>query len=219
MRPKVIMHTQLSLDGCIRGFADTGIYYEIANQFNADMLLFGSETIRTAAEQYPPETERTFVKPVDKPNDKRLLWVVPDSRGRLRNLHVFRDTEYCKDFVILVSASTPESYLDYLNERNYDFIVAGEDHVNYAEAFEILYKKYNCRILRTDSGGTLTNILIEQGLVDEISLVISPCLVGINTPCVFRSLSIPNRLQLRLINCEIVDEDHLSLIYRIPRID
>jgi len=219
MRPKVIMHTQLSLDGCIRGFADTGIYYEIANQFNADMLLFGSETIRTAAEQYPPETERTFVKPVDKPNDKRLLWVVPDSRGRLRNLHVFSDTKYCKDFVILVSASTPESYLDYLNERNYDFIVAGEDHVNYAEAFEILYKKYNCRILRTDSGGTLTNILIEQGLVDEISLVISPCLVGINTPCVFRNLSIPNRLQLRLINCEIVDEDHLSLIYRIPRID
>ncbi len=55
MRPKVIMHTQISLDGCVRGFIDTGIYYVVANRFNADMVLFGSETIYTAAEQYPPE--------------------------------------------------------------------------------------------------------------------------------------------------------------------
>jgi 2,5-diamino-6-(ribosylamino)-4(3H)-pyrimidinone 5'-phosphate reductase len=49
------MHTQISLDGCVRGFIDTGIYYVVANRFNADMVLFGSETIYTAAEQYPPE--------------------------------------------------------------------------------------------------------------------------------------------------------------------
>ena len=41
MRPKVIMHTQISLDGCVRGFEDTGIYYLVANRFNADMVLFG----------------------------------------------------------------------------------------------------------------------------------------------------------------------------------
>jgi 2,5-diamino-6-(ribosylamino)-4(3H)-pyrimidinone 5'-phosphate reductase len=217
MKPKVIMHTQISLDGCVRGFIDTGIYYNIANRFNADMVLFGSETVYTAAEQYPLETEKAFVKPMDKPDDKRLLWVVPDSRGRLRNLHVFRDSEYCKDFVILVSTSTPKSYLEYLSERNYDFIVAGEDYVDYAKAFAVLYDKYNCRIIRTDSGGALTNILIEQGLVDEISLVISPCLVGVNAPHVFRSLSIQDKLQLKLISCAIIDENYLSLIYEISR--
>jgi 2,5-diamino-6-(ribosylamino)-4(3H)-pyrimidinone 5'-phosphate reductase len=211
------MHTQTSVDGCVRGFTDTGIYYAIASQFNADMVLFGSETVYTAAEQYPPETKKAFVKPPDDPNDKRLLWIVPDSRGRLCNLHVFRDTAYCKDLIILVSTATPQSYLDYLSERNYDFIVAGEDHVDYAKAFEVLYEKYDCRIIRTDSGGTLTSILIEQELVDEISLVVSPCLVGLNAPHVFRSLSLQDKLDLKLKSCEVISDEYLSLIYEIPK--
>lgn len=147
MKPKVIMHTQISLDGCIRGFIDTGIYYTIANQFNADMLLFGSETIYAAAEQYPPETEKAFMKPVYTSDDKRPLWVVPDSRGRLRNLHVFRDSEYCKDIIILVSTSTPKSYIEYIKERNYDFIVAGENNVDYAKAFEVYTKSTTVELL------------------------------------------------------------------------
>ena len=215
MRPKVIMHTQISLDGCVRGFIDTGIYYVVANRFNADMVLFGSETIYTAVEQYPPETEKAFSKPLDKPGDNRLIWVVPDSRGRLRNLHVFRDSEYCKDFIVLVSRSTPQSYLEYLRERNYDYIVTGDDHVDYAKALEILYEKYNCRIIRTDSGGILTNVLLEQGLIDEISLVISPCLVGTGEPHAFRSLSLENSIALEMISFELLDDDHLSIIYKV----
>jgi 2,5-diamino-6-(ribosylamino)-4(3H)-pyrimidinone 5'-phosphate reductase len=215
MKPKIIMHTQVSLDGCIHGFIDTDAYYAVANRFNADTVLFGSETVYTAAEQYPPETEKAFIKPLDKPDDKRLMWIVPDSRGRLRNLHVFRDSEYCKDIILLVSASTPKSYLEYLSERNYDFIIAGDDHVDYTKAFEVLYEKYNCRIIRTDSGGALTNILIKQGHIDEISLVISPCLVGVNNPHVFRSLSIQGKIPLKLIRCELIEENYLSLIYKV----
>ena len=215
MRPRIIVHTQISLDGCVRGFADPGIYYTVANRFNADMVFFGSETIRTAAEQYPPETEKAFVKPEVRQDDKRPMWVVPDSRGRLRNLHVFRDTDYCKDIIILISRATPKSFITYLEERNYDFIIAGDDHVDYARAFEILYDKFGARIMRTDSGGILTNVLLEQGLVDEISLILSPCLVGIDTPQVFRSLTLKDRLDLKLIRFEVVGEDHLSLIYEL----
>ena len=58
MRPKIIMHTQISLDGCIRGFQDTGIYYLLAYNFNSDMVLFGSETVLMAAEQYPSRNRK-----------------------------------------------------------------------------------------------------------------------------------------------------------------
>lgn len=116
-----------------------------------------------------------------------------------------------------MSATTPESYLAYLRERNYDFIVAGDDHVDYHKAFEVLYDKLGCRIIRTDSGGILTNILIEQGLVDKISLVISPCLIGTNSSHVFRSLVLNSRVDLRLINCETVDKDYISLMYEIVK--
>ncbi|MGE5613444.1 MAG: RibD family protein [Bacillota bacterium] len=217
MRPKVIMHTQVSLDGCVRGFIDTGVYYIVAAGLGADMVLFGSETVLTAVPEYPPETEKSFIKPADDPNDKRLMCLVPDSRGRLRNLHVFRDSEYIRDFIVLVSESTPKSYLDYLSERNYDYIIAGSDHVDYAKALETLYDKYNCRVIRTDSGGILTNVLIEQGLVDEISLVISPCLVGTGEPHAFRSLSLPDRIPLELTRCEQLDDNHLYVNYKVVK--
>lgn len=216
MRPKVVVHAQISLDGCIKGFDDTGVYYRLAAQFNAEMVLFGSNTVSAAAEYFnPPETEKDFIKPVIDPNDSRPFAIVPDSRGKLWNLHLFRNMEYVKDVIILVSKTTPQTYLNYLKERNYDFIICGEDHVDYRKAFEILYDQYNCRLIRTDSGGILTNILISQGLVDEISLVVSPCLVGNSNPSLFRSLSLQDKIQLKLVCSEIIDDNYLSLIYKI----
>lgn len=207
------MHTQISLDGCIRGFQDTGIYYLLANNFNSDMVLFGSETVLMAAEQFPPETEKSFVKPEVKEEDTRQDWVIPDSRGRLRNLHVFRDTPYCKDIILLVSQATPKAYLEYLKERNYDFILAGEDHVDYRRAFELLNERYGCKVLRTDSGGMLTNVLLRQGLVDEISLVVSPCLVGQSTLNVFRSLSLENNMDLEWLRSDVLEGGFVHLMY------
>ena len=215
MRPKVIMHTQISLDGAVRGFEDTGVYYLLAGQIPSDMVLFGSETVLQAVEQIPPETEKAFQKPETKEGDTRQDWVIPDSRGRLRNLHVFRDTQYCRDIILLVSRATPEDYLEYLKERHYDFIQAGEDHVDYSRALELLNERYGCKILRTDSGGVLTNALLQQGLVDEISLVVSPCLVGQSNPNVFRSLNLANRLDLALLRCEALEGDLVHLLYRV----
>lgn len=215
MKPKVVMHTQISLDGRIRGFEDTGIYYRLSYRFNSDMILFGAKTVAAAAEKFPPEKEEDFFKPADDPNDTRPLAIVPDSRGSLRNLHLFRNMPYLRDVIVLVSQATPQAYLDYLKERNYDFITAGDDHVDYRKAFEILSDRYNCKTIRTDTGGTLTNVLLRQGLIDEISLVISPVLVGTAVPNLFESLSLQDKIRLELISHEAVDRDYVSLIYRV----
>jgi 2,5-diamino-6-(ribosylamino)-4(3H)-pyrimidinone 5'-phosphate reductase len=217
MKPKVIMHTQVSLDGCIKGFDDTGIYYLIANRFNADMVLFGSETVLQAPAPTEPETEKAFCKPKFQPDDQRAYWVIPDSRGRVRNMHIYRDSQYCRDIIFLVSESTPKSYLEYLEKRQYDYILAGKDHVDYASALKVLYDKFDCRIIRTDSGGILTNRLLEQGIIDEICLVVSPCLIGANFPRVFRDLSLKGRVDLELVNNEIVDDNYLFLTYKVKK--
>jgi 2,5-diamino-6-(ribosylamino)-4(3H)-pyrimidinone 5'-phosphate reductase len=209
------MHTQISLDGAIDGFENTGIYYSLANRFNSDMVLFGSNTVDTATKECPPEKEADFLKPTIDSKDNRPFGVIPDSRGRLRNLHFARNMGYLKDVIILVSGTTPQSYLDYLTERHYDFIVAGEDHVDYRKAFEILHDRYNCRIIRTDSGGILTNILLEQGLVDEISLIISPILVGTAIPALFRSLTLQKKIAVELINSEVLDRNYLCVNYKV----
>ena len=217
MRPRVVMHTQISLDGCVKGFQESVSYYREAAEIPSDMVLFGSETVRLAAEQYPPETESSFHKPGMDPDDKRQNWVIPDSKGRLRNLHVFRNTEYCRDIILLVSASTPEEYLSYLTQREYDYIKTGDTKVDLAEALEKLHERYGCNVLRTDSGGELTNALLERGLVDEISLILSPCLVGNRELNVFRTMKLQKRMDLKMISCEPVGEE-LSLRYEVVRL-
>ena len=215
MKPNLIMHTQISLDGRIKGFEKAEIYYLVAGKINSDAVLFGSNTVYTAFENYPAETEADFVKPITKPDDPRPIGVIPDSRGRLRNLHCLRNLGYLKDVVILVSSATPPEHLNYLKERNYEYIVAGEDHVDYEKAFQILHDKYGCKAIRTDSGGVLTNILLEKGLIDEISLVVSPCLVGKNERNLFESLLLNEKIQLELKNTEIVEQNYLSLTYNV----
>ena len=180
MKPKVIIHNTVSLDGSIKDFeVDLNLHYQIANEFEADTHLIGSTTAKTGIEMYteeiPQEEKTDFIKPEFEPSDERPFWVIPDSRGTLENLlHVYRRSGYCKDVIILTSETTPKSYLAYLRERRYDYIISGEDHVDYDGAFEMLNERYDTKTILTDSGGTLSNILLEKDLIDEISIIISP---------------------------------------------
>lgn len=96
MKPKVIMHSQISLDGRIKGFDNPEVYYQVAGGIHSDAVLFGSNTVFTAFEEYPDETEADFAKPVISPDDLRTIGVIPDSRGILRNLHCLRNLGYLK---------------------------------------------------------------------------------------------------------------------------
>jgi len=168
-------------------------------------------------EELPLEEKTDFIKPELEPGDERPFWVIPDSRGTLENLlHVYRRSEYCKDVIILASETTPKSYLAYLRERRYDYIISGEDHVDYDGAFELLNKRYDTKTILTDSGGTLSSILLEKDLIDEISIIISPVLVGEKSTNLFRNLHLKNdNVKLELLRSKIYDGDYLHLIYKI----
>ncbi len=83
MRPKVIMHAQTSLDGRKTRFDDTGIYYAVAARFNEDMALVGSETMYTAAAEYPPETEKRLRKAPSRPGRQAHAVRRPTAAGGL----------------------------------------------------------------------------------------------------------------------------------------
>ncbi|UCH13693.1 MAG: RibD family protein [Bacteroidales bacterium] len=221
MIPEVIIHNAISLDGSVTGFEpDIGTYYQLALGFTPDILLVGSDTITSAPDEIPPEKESDFEKPEIAANDNRPLWVIPDSRGKLKGiLHFYRSMEYIKDIVILISKKTPRSYINYLNERQYDLVSAGDDHVDYKKALEILYDMYHSRTIVTDSGGTLNNILIEKGLVSKISLLISPILTGAKNPALFRSLQVKKSMhKLRLLKSETLENDQLWLQYKLLKL-
>ncbi len=225
MLPRVIVYTAISADGRIDWFtADIGLYYGLVSTWNEDATLGGSNTLLAAGEKdVPDEDETVFENAAPQPGDRRPLLVVPDSRGRIRTWHYWRKQPYWRDVVVLCSHATPGEYLDYLVARDIDTIIAGDDHVDLRAALEELATRYGVRTVRVDSGGTLNGVLLRAGLVDEVSLLVHPTLVGgISSRSFFRApdLTSPEGvIPLRLMDLTKLNDDIVWLRYRVLKSD
>jgi len=69
-------------------------------------------------------------------------------------------------------------YRAYLDEVGVPHIVTGRNRADVGQALEVLAVEHDVRHVRVDSGGTLNGILLRQGLVDEVSVLLEPRLVG-----------------------------------------
>jgi 2,5-diamino-6-(ribosylamino)-4(3H)-pyrimidinone 5'-phosphate reductase len=213
------MYNTISIDGSIKDFElDIGLHYEIADRMKADAHLIGSDTAKMGVEMFtqnvPTEEKMDFVKPTTKPEETRPVWVISDSKGKLKGLlHVYRRSCYCRDVIVIVTEKTPEDYLNYLKERNYNIIIAGEEQVDFHLALDKLAMYYNVKTVLTDSGGGLNSVLLKEGLVDEVSLLISPVIVGKASTNLFRHLE--NKVNLELIRTERIKGNHMLVFYRV----
>jgi 2,5-diamino-6-(ribosylamino)-4(3H)-pyrimidinone 5'-phosphate reductase len=184
MLPHVILHTATSLDGRITNFpADLDLYYTLAARWNPDAILFGSETVLAAVREdplleVPPEHGEMFTPAKDVKPDPRPLLVIADSRGRVRCWDAIRKWPYMRDLLALCSSSTPPEYLGYLADRHIGTIIAGTDRIDMRAALEILNRLHGVKVVRVDSGGTLNSVLLQAGLVVEVSVLIHPYLAG-----------------------------------------
>lgn len=220
MLPRLVIHNSISLDGSTTGFdANLDVHYGILGSYEPDAMIVGSNTAKVGTqffcEKIPPEDKEDFKKPDIHPDDTRAYWMIADSKGTLEGLmHVFRRSEYSKDIIVLVSEKTPESYINYLKERDYDFIRAGVERVDVRQGLEIAGERYGFKLVVSDSGGILNSILLEQGLVDEISLVLTPEIVGKSGTNLFRGIE-KSGIQLELSRNEIVEKKYVHLVYRV----
>jgi 2,5-diamino-6-(ribosylamino)-4(3H)-pyrimidinone 5'-phosphate reductase len=216
MPQKVIIHNSISLDGSLTNFdVDMEIHYQIARGYKPDAHLIGSNTIKTGIQLYgnePLEEKNDFTKPE---RDKDLpYWVIIDSKGSLQGLlHEVRRFEFCKDVVILISEETPEEYVNYLRKRNYDFHVVGRKHVNLRKSLELLSMEYNVKTILTDCGKTLSNLLLDKGLVDEISLLIHPVIVRDKSYKIFDCES--KKIKLKLLKTKTIKEKYVWLTNQV----
>jgi 2,5-diamino-6-(ribosylamino)-4(3H)-pyrimidinone 5'-phosphate reductase len=222
MLPRVILHNAVSLDGRIDWIAaDVGLFYELAARWSEDASLAGSDTMLNPPDEVPPEDDSAFEPPQRDPGDRRPLLVIPDSRGRVRTWHFWRRQPYWRDMLALCSRATPREYLDYLEKRHVEYIVAGDDRVDLRRALEELNARYGVRVVRADSGGTLNGVLLRAGLVDEVSLLVHPSLVGGVSPrSMFRAADLTGPegvIPLRLTHVEQLSGDVVWLRYEVVK--
>jgi len=223
MLPHAILHIGMSVDGRIDwGVGDEGLYYELAVRFDADAMLTGSRTMLAAyaTQDAPLEDDEVLESRELHPLHVPLL-VVIDSRGQIRGWSQIKKEPYWRNAMALCSRSTPHEYLDYLQKRRVEYIVTGEDHVDLRAALEELNARYGVKTVRVDSGGILNGALLRAGLVDEVSVLIGPCLVGGTTP---RSIFVAPDLTssegvipLRLVHVEQMRGDIIWLRYEVVR--
>lgn len=172
MRPRVIVHNGVSVNGMLTGFeVEMGLYYRLAGLLRCEADLVGADTILAAPEGRQVDDPSRSCAPQTGPGS---ILVVPDSRGRVRCWGFLRDSGFWGRAVSLVTAATPREHLDYLERIGVETIQAGGERVDLAAALAELAVRFDVARLRTDSGGTLNGALLDAGLVDEVSLVVFP---------------------------------------------
>ncbi len=216
--PHVIVYAAVSLDGKTTGFnADVALYYELAATWKEDASLCGSDTMVASSAEEAGAVDNS--EPAKASGSAPLL-VVPDSRGRVKAWRYLLGLPYWRGAVVLCSSATPARYLCELAELGIETIVAGDDHVDYRAALAELRERFAVETVRVDSGGTLSGLLLKEGLVDEVSVLISPTLVGNAS-----SLSIYNLpetvhgdvIPLALRGVEVPRDDAVWLRYDVVR--
>ncbi|NLE06504.1 MAG: 5-amino-6-(5-phosphoribosylamino)uracil reductase [Crenarchaeota archaeon] len=211
---KVVLHNSISIDGSLTNFeVNMPLHYQIVANYQPELYLVGSNTIKVCGESsgnIPIEEKADFNKP--KKANALSYWVIPDSTGSLKGLlHFGRRCEYCKDVIILLSEKTPKDYLTYLKERNYDYFIVGQEKVNLTKAFDLLSEKYCTNRIIADTGKILSNLLLEQNLVSQISLLIHPTIVGKTAYRIFDNINLTQNF--KLIKKKIFPKNYVWLVY------
>jgi 2,5-diamino-6-(ribosylamino)-4(3H)-pyrimidinone 5'-phosphate reductase len=187
MLPYIIIHNEMSLDGRFDWMADDqGLYYETTYRFQVDAMLSGSNTMLEAQKNLGNNKYKQEYTPAAKNlSDDRQLLIVVDSRGRIKDWRVLRNQPYWRDVVVLCSNATPRDHLEGLRAQKVETIVAGDQHVDLRECLATLRANYGVSNLRVDSGGILNGVLLRAGLVNEVVVILNPCLTGGNSARTF----------------------------------
>lgn len=222
MLPRVILHNSVSLDSKTEDFMpDIETHYEVMGKFNIDLHLAGSDTIAAPQEPIQPEDEDAFKPLKEKNNDSRSILAIPDSSGKVRNWHMLKKAPFWRKHIALCTNSTPNEYIEYLEKRHIEHIINGDHKVDMKGALELMNEKYGVKNVLLDSGGTLNGILLVEGLVDDVSLLIHPLLLGGNEPkSFFRSLepkAIKEPIELKLKEVRKMKNHMLWVHYEIVK--
>lgn len=196
------MHSSVSVDGAATGFEpDLAQHYAALGELAVDASLIGSITMATGlamqGDDRPPDPGPQADRP---PEGREHLnrWFIVDSSGRLHgHLHELRSFPMLRDVVVLISAATPQKYVEYLTERHYAHFRSGDRHVDLAAALTWIGDTYGVRRVHVDSGPTLVGALLQRRLVDELSLLVHPLIVGHGGRRLFEEASSPQHLTLR----------------------
>ena len=191
-RPYIICHMVQSLDGKVTGDflytpacePATEIYYQLNRDLPSQGFACGRVTMEGSFTQgwYPDLTEFTgALVPagdfVAEHHTSRFA-VSFDRRGRLgwkESVIVDEDPGYggCHIIQVMCEGVSP-AYLAYLRKTGISYILAGTDDLDLPLALQKLKNLFGIETLLLEGGSVINGAFHKAGLIDELSLVVTP---------------------------------------------
>lgn len=225
-RPYIICHMASSIDGKIDGSAlrnimRAGEYEALHSKLGGNAWICG----RTTMQQHFAEGE-TFVSKTNTPAGPQPVHVARradsyaisvDTLGKLR----WSSNDISGDHLIcVVSEQVTTDYLEMLRDKNISYVVAGASSVDLAKAVQMLAEHFGIRILLLEGGGHINGGFLDDGLVDEVSLLLLPGIDGRHDiPAVFDGVDPARKtaIPLKLKSVEQHEGDALWIQYELVR--
>ncbi|GLY02995.1 dihydrofolate reductase family protein [Actinoplanes sp. NBRC 101535] len=216
----MVLHGSVSVDGRLAGFpVDRDLHEEIGARIGADAVLAGSGTMLAVAAAHGVDLSGEDAGRLPPAVDGRPLLVVADGRGRLTRLRWLRDLPRWRDVVVWCCADTPPEHTDRLRRLGAGHVVTRGARVDLAAGLGSLAVGYAVSTVRADAGGMLAARLAEDGLVDELSLIVAPHVAGAASSRAgdtARLLDQVSARRLMLADVQPLRDGHVWLRYALP---
>ena len=223
-KPYIVCYMMTSVDGridCAMTEKLPGVeeYYPLLEELGLRSGVSGKTTARLELAEPGLFQSGTFT-PVEKDITAKKVSssvgysVVADTKGTLLWKN---DSEYDQPHIILTSRQVSREYLDYLDERNISYIVAGEDRIDLAAACEVLRETFGIERLGIVGGPAINTAFLDAGLLDEVIVLIG---AGIDArasyPTVFQREDSASRAltPLKLVEAKAYDSGAVLIRYK-----
>ncbi len=222
-KPYIICHMMVSVDGridCAMTEKLPGVedYYTTLDSFNTDAELSGRVTAELEM-ALPGKFESDVKTSIGKEafykaiNSEKYSIVV-DTKGTL--LWDDQDNK-AKPLIVVTSTNASIEYLEYLKSKNISWISCGRDRIDLRRATEIMSKEFNIERIVVVGGGNINGGFLNEGLLDEISILIGSGIDGRKgMASVFDGLSTNTPLKrLKLIHVEAFESGAVWIKYNV----
>ena len=181
-RPKTTLYMIMSLDGKI-STGDTDIL-----DFDKDLPKING--VKEGLQQYYDIEKKTDIcsfntgrvmakiglnTRTDLPKRMPVTFVIVDNKPHLTESGVKYLSNWTKRIIIVTTNKLhPANTMDLDNLK----VIKYSKTINFNNLFEKLKKDFGVNRVTIQSGGEMNSILIRQGLIDRVSIVVAPALVG-----------------------------------------
>lgn len=194
-KPYIIIHTHTAIDGNI-DIMDVKEFEEASRQYQE--LSLDPEKQQFDVQGYlngktSTEDNITFYKKPDLDenaetvpegdyvavDDAPMYYLGMDTRGELAFAeNTFGYGGVSSHVVIALTERVPNAYKAFLREKKISYVIAGKEQIDYNIMLDKFYNLFNIKRMMLGGGGTINWSFIQNGLVDEISMILAPIANG-----------------------------------------